>query len=113
MSVTHYPKKVYIIFPFNEQGHIVGAYVGASFNVRRRLQCHLGTHCNQGLQTELHDLMRKNGFAYSIVDCIKTYVENYVEYDWIDFCERKLKLHVFNNQKGICGADWHRIGGVS
>ena len=111
--MAHYPKKVYVIFPFNEDGSVAGVYVGASSRVNERIKCHRCTHIPQGKQTLLHDLMRNNGFNYLVIDVINHWHENHIEYDWMDFFEHRTNLMLFNNQTGLCCADWHRLEGVT
>lgn len=105
-----YPKEVYIIFPYDSDGKIAGAYVGVTcLGVNRRIRLHINTHRDCGRQTELHDLMRNNGYTCIVVDQINSWKESSIEYDWIDYCEKKMNLHMFNNLKGLCNADWHRL----
>lgn len=104
-----YPKQVYLIFPFDENGKIEGVYVGSSNDVRSRVKNHRNDHHSSGKQKILHDLMRKNGYDYLIVDEIKSFHENHVEYDWMDFFIKNTTFQLFNNQVGLCGADWHRL----
>lgn len=103
-----YPKKVYVLFPFDDEGLIAGAYVGSSENVNERLRIHKNTHEGHGKQDQLHELMRKNGYTYAVVDEIKSFHETYIEFDWIDFFQKRTKLAVFNNFVSK-KANWERI----
>ena len=103
-----YPKKVYLIFPFDAKGHVAGVYVGSTWRIEERIRCHKGDHKSIHMM-ELHDLMRTNGFKVEIVGEIKTWKENHIEYDWIDYFMKRSNLKVFNYRKGLCGADWHRL----
>lgn len=108
----NYPRKVYAIFPYDENHHIAGVYVGSTWNVEERIRCHKGDHKSLHM-AELHDLMRRHGFIYKVMDEIKEWKDCHIEYDWIDYFMKKTDLKVFNYRKGLCGADWHRIGGLS
>ncbi len=89
------PRKVYAIFPFNEDGSVAGVYVGSSANPNQRITNHLNDYGAQ--QFELHDLMRKNGFKAYEVDCINSLKESHIEYDWIDMFDKFLPdLKIFN-----------------
>lgn len=110
--MAHYPRKVYVIFPFNSDGTIAGVYVGSSYRVKERIECHKGDHQSKHM-VELHDLMRENGFKYQIIDEIGDWRETHIEYDWIDFFKKKTTMKVFNFRQNICGADWHRLKEVT
>ena len=101
------PRKVYAIFPLNENGEIAGVYVGSSANVKERIKHHLQTYGMN--QNELHELMRKNGYMYCLLNSILEHKESHFEYDWIDFFDKCTSLRVFNNQRGVCGASWRRL----
>ena len=103
-----YPKKVYILFSFNEQGLIAGAYVGSSANVQERIRIHKNTQDGHGKQDQLHKLMRKNGYTYVVVDEIETCKDTYIEFDWLDFIIKRTNLTVFNNFISK-KANWKRI----
>ena len=104
-----YPKKVYALFPYDEQGNIAGVYVGSSWKPKERVRIHKNTPNGKGKQDRLHALMRTNGFSYLIIDEIPTCNDTYIEFDWIDFFIKRTKLPVFNNFVGACGANWERI----
>ena len=102
-------KKVYALFPFDEDGEIAGVYVGSSQNPLTRVRSHKNTQDGHGKQDVLHELMRENGFTYIFVDDIKTFKDAHVEYDWIDYFIKQTNLTVFNNAVDLCQADWTRI----
>jgi hypothetical protein len=103
-----FPKSVYVIFPHDDSGEIAGVYVGSSGNAFERLKMHL--HDNQ-TQKELHDLMRRNGFDWFVVDVIKNRTDLHLEYDWMDFFKQNTHLHLFNQRTQYHKPDWRRIGG--
>lgn len=102
-------KKVYAIFPFDEDGEIAGVYIGSSQNPLTRVRNHRNTKDGHGKQDTLHELMRKNGFTYIFVDDIKTFKDAHVEYDWIDYFIKQTNLTVFNNADNLCQANWTKI----
>lgn len=107
-----YPREVYLIFPFDEQGKIAGVYVGSSCCVSTRIYGHLTIkgYDTCGEQKELHELMRKNGFAYEVVDKIDKWQNSYIEYDWVDFFLNNYEIRVFNShKKGCVIRDWKRL----
>lgn len=105
----NYPKKVYALFPYDENGNIAGVYVGAAKSPERRMKGHRYSKDGLGKQDELHQLMRKNGYTYAVVDEIDHWINNHIEYDWLDFFVKKTNLKIFNNVVGVCDANWERI----
>lgn len=103
-----YPKKVYVLFPHNDEGMIAGVYVGSSENVKERIRGHKNTHDGHGKQDELHNLMRRNGYTYFVVDEISEWRESYIEFDWMDYFIKCTNLPVFNNFVSK-KANWERI----
>ena len=88
----NYPREVYAIYPYSDQGGVAGVYVGSAHDVHSRFKGHLTSKTGQ---TELHDLMRRNGFTFQLLGTIKDYSESNLEYDWIDFF-KKSGANVFN-----------------
>lgn len=111
MIYGHYPKEVYLIFPFDENGNAAGVYVGASSWVEERIRNHLYSGKSEpDNQKEAHLLMKENGFSYTVVDTIEDFNETHIEYDWIDFFLKNTDLRVFNSLKiGLKNADWKRL----
>lgn len=103
-----YPKKVYVLFPFNKFGNIAGVYIGSSQDPEERMRIHKNTHNGHGKQDQLHELMRNNGFLYVVVDEIKTCKDTYIEFDWLDYFDKRTKLTIFNNFISP-KANWERI----
>lgn len=106
MDFPKYPKSVYVIFPHDASGQVAGVYVGSSGNAAKRIEIHVR---NFHSQTELHDLMRKNGFDWFVIDCIHDSSEKHLEYDWIDFFKKKTCLHLFNAKTLCYQPDWRRL----
>lgn len=106
-----YPKEVYLIFPYDENGIIAGVYVGSSCFVSFRIAEHRYTTENRkDDQKELHKLMRDNGFTYLIVDEIKSWHESFTEYDWVDYFAKNYNIKIFNSPNvGRVNRDWHRL----
>lgn len=107
---TNCYKKIYIIFPLDENGKAIGAYVGRTWNIRERLKRHYHNKKDAKKQNELHELMRTNNYICLEVDSIPTCMESYLENDWMDLCQNVLNLRLFNNQVGK--GDYRRIGCV-
>jgi len=99
------PRYVYAIYPLDGSGDIAGVYVGTTSNIRCRIKNHIST---KGQQTELHKMMRENGFMYQIVETISEYEDRHLEYDWIDFFKKKTHLMVFNKMDDCFSADFSR-----
>lgn len=106
-----YPREVYLIFPYDEFGNVAGVYVGSSSWVEERIRRHLYDFNNEFInQRELHELMRKNGFALAVVDNIENYKESYTEYDWVDYFRNFYDMRIFNSAKrGKAICNWQRI----
>lgn len=104
-----YPKKVYALFPLNEKCDVAGVYIGSTENPKVRLKCHRNNKRKNDSQSELHDLMRANGYSFIVLDEIETPNENHIEYDWVDYFLKKTSLRVFNNITDVCDANWTRI----
>ena len=106
-----YPKEVYLIFPYDEDGIIAGVYVGSSCSVSWRIAEHYyATENRQDNQKELHKLMRDNGFTYLVVDKIKSLHESFTEYDWVDYFAKNHNIKIFNSSKvGRVNRDWLRL----
>ena len=105
----NYPKIVYAIFPLDEKCEVAGVYVGSTDNLKSRIKNHRNSKKANDSQAELHELMRANGFSYIVLDEIKTWKDNHIEYDWIDYFIERTSLRVFNSAKELCGADYTRI----
>lgn len=88
----YFPRQVYAIYPYNEQGEVAGVYIGSSQNVRERFGNHLSS---KHTQDELHRLMNEFGYTFQVLDTEHNYDETQLEYDWIDFFI-KSKAKVFN-----------------
>lgn len=101
-----FPKKIYAILPYGSDGKIAGVYVGVTKNIKTRMANHLYDYSS--LQTELHNLMRENGFSYLVLGEAPHYRDGYLEYDWIDFFLKRTNLRVFNKSVGLCGANFNR-----
>lgn len=95
----NYPRYVYAIYPHDEDGNIAGVYVGTSQNVEQRIRLHRSTNCYGESQFELHQLMRKHGYSYEVLDSIRGTYENYKEYKWIEILSKKYSK-VFNKSLG-------------
>lgn len=93
-----YPRKVYVIYPLDENGEIIGAYVGSSFDVEYRIKSHLYEVGTDSLP-ELHKAMKENGFRFETFNDIHNTDENHFEYDWMDFYIKN-GIKVFNSQMG-------------
>lgn len=105
------PDYVYAIYPFDESGNIAGVYVGLTHNLKRRLKAHqFGENPSQA---EFHSFMRQYGFAFQVLEIIENYADRHLEYDWIDFFEKKTNLRIFNSKRGCFGADCENINGKS
>ena len=106
-----YPRKVYLIFPFDDNGKVAGVYIGCSHNPVARMELHIREKpLPRKEQNELHRLMRDNGFLYGVVDEIPTYTEQYIEYDWVDYFKQNYGYRIFNSLKyGSGEADCSRI----
>lgn len=91
-----YPRLVYALYPFDENGLIAGVYVGSAHDLEKRIGTHLTNH--GGNQLELHELMRNNGFSFQILDFVPNRTLSHIEYDWIDFFSR-VNLRLFNERK--------------
>ena len=105
----NYPKKVYALFPYDEKGDIAGVYIGVSGNLKDRLRVHLNTPSGKGNQDRLHELMRRNGYTFTVLDEVETWKDGHLEYDWLDFYIKKTDFQVFNNVTGLCQANWERV----
>lgn len=103
-----YPRKVYLIFPYDECGNIAGVYVGSSSRVKERIEEHLRNSDNYENQRNFHELMIKNGFAYGVVDEIEDYLCGHLEYDWANYFLENTNIKVFNSL-GLKNANWHRL----
>ena len=103
-----FPKSVYVIFPHDDSGSIAGVYVGASGNASERIKMHLN---DRHSQKELHDLMRRNGFEWFVVDSIENPSDLHLEFDWMDFFKQNTQLHLFNERTQYHKPNWRRIGG--
>lgn len=105
-----YPRLVYVIFPYDEEGKVAGAYIGSSANMQWRMVNHRCQKAGKGeKQDRLHELMRKNGCAYKILDVINCVHENHIEYDWINLFAKYTNFEIFNTQTDCLGADCERI----
>ena len=94
------PRIVYAIYPHDENGNIVGVYVGSTHDLKRRLQIHMADRTTKGEQVTLHNLMRENGFDYQKLDTINEFKERHLEYDWIAYFKEKTNLKVLNRIEG-------------
>ena len=92
-----FPSKIYVIYPLDEKRNILGAYVGMSENVTKRLLAHCATIKND-TQEELHTLMKKNGFVYQVLDDVNSWDDMHLEADWIDFFDH-VGVRTFNQAK--------------
>lgn len=99
-----YPKTIYAIYVFDENGDVIGVYVGSSENVKQRILAHRTT---TKAQQELHELMRKNGFNFQLLGVINEYEEAHLEYDWVDFFTH-MGVKVFNTLK-YKNVNWKRL----
>lgn len=106
--MSKYPKKVYVIYPFDNKGDAVGVYVGSSQDTASRIKNHRNAHTS-GNTKELHELMRKNGYFCQEVDTIQNCFETHIEYDWIDFFLNRVKCRVFNEAVDLCNADCNNV----
>lgn len=93
-------KKVYVIIPLDENGKAIGAYVGRTSDIYRRLRIHFYCKKDKGKQSELHELMRTNPYICLRIDTMKDINESHLEYDWIDFIGNVLGLKLFNDDLG-------------
>lgn len=91
-----HPREVYAIYPLDENGNIAGVYVGSSGDMENRFSVHLTSRGK--FQSELHNLMRQNGFTFQILDHIPNEEKNHIEYDWIDFFSH-IDIRLFNERK--------------
>lgn len=103
-----YPKKVYLIFPYDENREIAGVYVGASIHPKTRIQQHIGGAGNEyENQKEFHKLMKENGYTYCVVDEIEDWEHSCIEYDWVDYFRKVIGLKTFNSKiRGSVVGDW-------
>ena len=92
------PRKVYVIYPFDDSGEIAGAYVGSSWHINVRIKSHVWKNTTPP-HKEFHELMKKNGFAWQELDEILVFSEKHKEYDWIAFFKSQ-KIRVFNTFLG-------------
>lgn len=92
-----YPRKIYAIYPFDENGNIAGVYVGSSFDYEERIKGHFFSRKVE--QEYFHSLMRTNGFTFQLLGDIQDVRENHLEYDWMDFLN-KSGVKVFNSLVG-------------
>ena len=99
-----YPKTIYAIYPYDENGEVAGVYVGSSEMVKTRILAH---RSNVRTQLELHELMRKNGFTFQMLGVINDYEESHLEYDWAEFFTC-MGLKVFNTLK-YKNVNWKRL----
>lgn len=105
-----FPKSIYLIFPYADDGTIAGVYVGSSGNAAERIKRHVN---DRHSQLQMHDLMRKNGYDWIVVDVIHKSDELHLEFDWMDFFRQKTDLHLFNIRINYHHPNWQRIGGVA
>ena len=105
------PKKVYAIFPYDENGKTAGVYVGMTEKPVERIKLHLHDTTSKNGAKELHDLMRSNGYHWVTLSTVSQYEDRSAEYDWIDYFQKKTDLKVFNERSGCLKADWHKLGG--
>lgn len=104
-----YPKKVYALFPYDDEGKVAGVYVGVSQNLKNRMRVHKNTQNGKGKQDRLHELMRRNGYTFKIIDEVRRWEDGHIEYDWIDYFLKETNFPVFNNEVSLCGANWKRL----
>lgn len=90
-----FPRYVYAIYPYNQNGQYAGVYVGSTKDVRERIRLHLAKK-KEDPQQELHDLMRQNGFEYEILDEVKGMSERDAEYKWVHHFLKFGVIQVFN-----------------
>lgn len=103
-----YPKKVYALFPYDENGDVAGVYVGSTHDPEERMRIHKNTPKGHGKQDDLHELMRRNGFFYVVVDEYSHCSNSHIEFDWLDYFLKRTNLRVFNNFVSK-KADWKQI----
>lgn len=96
---------VYAIYPFDD-GSISKVYVGKTDQIGVRFTNHLKQH--NGNQKLLHSLMRKNGYLFEILDTYSDWRESMLEYDWIDFFEKKTPLEL-QNIKRVVNGDYTKL----
>ena len=95
-----FPSKVYVIYPLNDACEIAGAYVGMTRDVYARMLLHLQNRA-KGNQSELHEMMRDNGFYYQILGDVKNMDDVHLEADWIAFFEKEgVKTYNYAKIKG-------------
>lgn len=104
-----FPKSVYVIFPHDDCGGIAGVYVGSSGNAAERIKRHAN---DTRSQKKLHDLMRRNGFDWFVVDVIQNHADLHLEFDWMDYFMKKTSLHLFNERTAWHKPDWRRLKAV-
>lgn len=103
------PRYVYVVVIYNRIPFFPEAvYVGSSADVEKRIKEHLHDYCS-GTQYQFHELMRHRRFQTYIVDEIHNGKDAHLEYDWMDFFQRKTRLNLFNVRRYESKADWRRI----
>lgn len=94
--MAHFPRDVYLIFTYNNDGNVNGVYVGSSTNVVNRLKQHIFCGKNDH-QKDLHSYMKTGNYFCIVVDSFD-HVSS-IEYEWIRFFEQMTKIPVFNISK--------------
>lgn len=96
------PKHIYAILPYDDDGKISSVYIGSAEDVGARIKSHLYESKNDAY-SDLHDLMRKNGFEIFVIDEMDLNT-SWREYMWAKYFHDRGKLKVFNKKishKGI------------
>lgn len=105
-----FPRTIYAIYPKDEQGNIVGVYVGSTSRpLEKRIRGHLCCASECPKQKMLHELMKKNGYILQKLEVFNKFQDRHLEYDWVDYFIKKTDLEIFNttmmtnqNYKNCC-----------
>lgn len=89
---------IYALYPFNEYGMVAGVYVGSTNRIRQRMANHRNNNKYHPRQKEMHELIRKYGYCFQVLDEYEGYSESIKEYDWIQFFEMQ-DVKLFNERK--------------